>query len=55
MYRKMGSNTVIDDLHKFSHSISYTEKKFIVEKSAEWSKQKSSLLPNNIEKGFVTT
>ena len=30
MYRRTGSRTVIDDLHKFGHGISYTETKFIV-------------------------
>ena len=35
-YRKTGSSTVIDDLHKFSHGISYTETKFIEDKWAEW-------------------
>ena len=29
MYRKTGSSAVIDDLHKFTHGISYTETKFI--------------------------
>ena len=57
MYRKMGSSTVIDDLHKFGHVhsvISYTETKFIEDKLAEWLEQQSSLLPSNTEKGRIT-
>ena len=55
MFRKMGSSTVIDDLQKFVHGISYTATKFIEDKWAEWSEQQSSLLPSNIEKGLITT
>ena len=55
MYRKTGSSTLIDDLHKFGHGISYTETKFIEGKWAEWSEQQSSLLPCNIEKDLITT
>ena len=55
MHRKMGSSTVIDELHKFGHGISYTETKFVEDKWAEWSEQQSSLLPSNIEKGLITT
>ena len=55
MYRKTGSSTVIDDLHKFGHGIPYTETKFIEDKWAEWSEQQSSLLPSNIGKGLITT
>ena len=54
MYRKTGSSTVIDDLHKFGHGISYTETKFTEGKWAERSEQKSFLLPSNIEKGLIT-
>ena len=54
MYRKTGSSTVIDDLHKFGHDISYTETKFTEGKWAERSEQKSFLLPSNIEKGLTT-
>ena len=55
MYRKTGSSTVSDDLHKFGHGISYIETKFTEGKSAEWSEQQSSLLSSNIEKGLITT
>ena len=55
MYRKTGSSTAIDDLHKFGHGISYTETIFIEDKWAEWSEQQSSLFPSNIEKGLITT
>ena len=55
MYRKTGSSTVIDDLNKFGHGISYTETKFIEDIWAEWSEQQSSLLPSNNEKGIITT
>ena len=54
MYRKTGSSTVIDDLHKFSHGISYTETKLIEDIWAESSEQQSSLLPGNTEKGLIT-
>ena len=50
MYRKMGSSAVNNDLHKFGYGVSYTEKKLIEDKWAEWSEQWSSLLPSNIEK-----
>ena len=53
MYRKTGSSTIIDDLHKFGHGIPYTETKFIEDKWAEWSEQQSSLLPSNIGKGLL--
>ena len=55
MYRKNGSSTIIDDLHKFRRDMSYTETKFIEGKWEEWSEQQSSLLPSNIEKGLITT
>ena len=55
MYRKTGSNTVIDDSQKFGHDISYTETKFIEEKWGEWAEQQSYLLASNIEKGLITT
>ena len=54
MYKKMGSSTVIDDLHKFGHGILYTETKFIEDNWAEWSKQQSSLLSSNIEKSVLS-
>ena len=50
MYRKMGSSTFIDDLHK-----SYTETIFIEDKWVEWLEQQSSLFPSNTEKGPITT
>ena len=55
IYRKTGSSTVIDDLHKFGHGISHTETKFIEDKRAEWLEQQSPLLPTSIEKGLFTT
>ena len=54
MYKKTGSSTVIDDLHKFGHGISYTETKFIKDNWTEWSKQQSSLLSSNIEKSVLS-
>ena len=55
MYRRTGSRTVIDDLHKFGHGISYTETKLKEDKWAEWLEQQLPLLPSNIEKGYITT
>ena len=55
MYRKTDSSTVIDDLHKFGHGISYTVTKFIEDKLEEWQEEQSSLLPSNVEKGLITT
>ena len=55
MYKKTGSSSVNNDLHKIDHGISYTETKFIEDRQAEWSKQQSSLLPSNIEQGLITT
>ena len=34
-YRKTGSSTLIDDLHKFGHGISYTETEFAEDKQGE--------------------
>ena len=45
----------MEDLHKVGYGISYTETKFIEDKWVEWSEQQSSLFPNNIEKGLITT
>ena len=53
MNRKTGSSTVINDLHKFVHGISYTEIKFIEDKWAESSEQQSSLLSSNIERHLI--
>ena len=42
-------------MHKFGHGITYTETKFIEDKWAEWSEQKSSLLRSNIENNLIAT
>ena len=36
-YHKTGSSTIVDDLHKLGHGISYTETRFTGDKWAEWS------------------
>ena len=36
-YHKTGSRTIVDDLYKLGHRISYTETYFIEDKWAEWS------------------
>ena len=55
MYRKTGSSTVVDDLHKLGHGISYTETKFIEDKWAEWAENESRIVPSNIEKNVIVT
>ena len=54
-YHKTGSSTIVDDLHKLRHGISYTETCFIEDKWTEWSSRQSTIIPSNIHKGITTT
>ena len=53
-YHKIGSSTIVNDLHLYGHGISYTEAKFIEDKWAEWTTKQSSYIPSNIYKGVET-
>ena len=45
----------MDDLHRLSHRISYTETLFLNDKWAEWAQNHSSIIPSNIAKKKIVT
>ena len=54
-YHKTGSSTIVDDLHKLGHGISYTATRFIENKWVKWSSNQSTIISSNVHKGISTT
>ena len=50
MYSQTGSKHIVDDLHRLSHGISYTEILFVNDKWAEWAQNQSSIILSKIAK-----
>ena len=54
-YHKTASNTILVDLHKRGHGLSYTETRFNEDKWPEWSSNQPPIITSNIHKGMTTT
>ena len=52
---KTGSQDVIDTVNKLGYGISYTDTIFVQDKWAEWSTNRCSIIPKNIQKGMTVT
>ena len=55
MHRKIGSNDVVDTLHRLGHGILYSETLFVEDKWTEWSQYQSNLILSNLISGVPTT
>ena len=54
LHAKTRSRDVVDTVHRLGYGISYTDTIFVQDKWAEWSTNRSSIIPKNIQKGVVT-
>ena len=55
LHAKTRSQDVVDTVHRLGYGISSTDTIFVQDKWAEWSTNRCSIIPKNIQKGVIVT